>query len=105
MAPLALAQGTADSAALAEAASKPVLAGKVDLVEGDVRFFDKNRRRRLPRLGDPLYKGESIATGADGEVHLGMGGGGHIGGRAHTQERLRSFEGERRPGGPVGVRL
>src|SRR5260370_37605343 len=49
-APLALAQGTADSAALAEAASKPVLAGKVDLVEGDVRFFDNNRRRRLPRL-------------------------------------------------------
>ncbi len=96
-APLALAQGTADSAALAEAASKPVLAGKVDLVEGDVRFFDKNRRRRLPRLGDPLYEGESIATGANGEVHLGMEDGGYIGVRPNTRMRIVSYKAE---GGP-----
>ncbi len=96
-APLALAQGTADSAALAEAASKPVLAGKVDLVEGDVRFFDKNRRRRLPRLGDPLYEGESIATGTNGEVHLGMEDGGYIGVRPNTKMRIVSYKAE---GGP-----
>src|SRR6266581_73529 len=97
MAPLALAQGTADSAALAEAASKPVLAGKVDLVEGDVRFFDKNRRRRLPSLGDLLYEGESIATGANGEVHLGMEDGGYIGVRPNTKMRIVSYKAE---GGP-----
>src|SRR6266568_2429352 len=96
-APLAFAQGPADSAALAEAASKPVLAGKVDLVEGDVRFFDKNRRRRLPRLGDPLYEGESIATGANGEVHLGMEDGGYIG--VHLGEAVI-----RTPQGAVNVR-
>src|SRR6266568_4235564 len=97
MAPLALAQRTADSAALAEAASKPVLAGKVDLVEGDVRFFDNNRRRRLPRLGDPLYEGESIATGANGEVHFSMEDGGYIGVRPNTRMRIVSYKAE---GGP-----
>src|SRR6266702_961209 len=97
MAPLALAQRTADSAALAEAASKPVLAGKVDLVEGDVRFLANHRRRRLPRLGDPLYEGESIATGANGEVHFSMEDGGYIGVRPNTRMRIVSYQAE---GGP-----
>ena len=97
MAPLALAQGTADSAALAEAASKPVLAGKVDLVEGDVRFFDKNRRPRPPRLGDPLYEGDSIVTGANGEAHFNMEDGGYIGVRPNTRMRIVTYKAE---GGP-----
>jgi hypothetical protein len=94
MAPLALAQGTADSAALAEAASKPVLAGKVDLVEGDVHLLDKNQRPRLPGLGDPLFEGESIATGANGEVHFSMEDGGYIGVRPNTRMRIVSYKTE-----------
>jgi len=97
MAPLALAQGTADSAALAEAASTPVLAGKVDLVEGDVRFFDKNRRPRQPKLGDPLYEGDSIVTGANGEAHFNMEDGGYIGVRPNTRMRIVNYKAE---GGP-----
>src|SRR5437867_7408891 len=69
----------------------PVLAGKVELVEGDVRFFDRAMIVRRPVTEDPIFEGESIATGANGEVHLRMEDGGFIAVRPGTRMRISKF--------------
>src|SRR5205809_6089090 len=69
----------------------PVLAGKVELVEGDVRFFDRAMTVRRPVTEDPIFEGESIATGANGEVHLRMEDGGFIAVRPGTRLRIAKF--------------
>jgi len=69
----------------------PALAGKVELVEGDVRFFDRVMTMRRPVPEDPIFEGESIATGTDGEVHLRMEDGGFIAVRPGTKMRIARF--------------
>src|SRR3989441_5480696 len=69
----------------------PVLAGKVELVEGDVRFFDRAMTVRRPVTEDSIFEGESIATGANGEVHLRMEDGGFIAVRPGTRMRIAKF--------------
>ncbi len=69
----------------------PVLAGKVELVEGDVRFFDRGMTMRRPFTEDSIFEGESIATGANGEVHLRMEDGGFIAVRPGTRMRIAKF--------------
>jgi FecR protein len=59
-------------------------AGKVVLVEGDTRFRDRAGAERRPKVGDPLYEGDSLLTGGDGEVHVSMADGGYIGVRPNT---------------------
>ena len=81
---LAFAQ-TADGQATA------VLAGKVELVEGDVRFFDRAMTVRRPVTEDSIFEGESIATGSNGEVHLRMEDGGFIAVRPGTRMRIAKF--------------
>jgi hypothetical protein len=95
-APLALAQG-ASTANSADDAAGPVLAGKVTLVEGDVRVSDARGQTRIPKSGDPVYKGERIVTGANGEVHFDMEDGGYIGVRPKTNMSIEDFKAE---GGP-----
>ena len=82
------------TAAVGEPASTSVVAGKVDLFEGDVRFFDKDNRMRRPRPGEAIHQGESIITGADGEVHFNMEDGGYIGVRPNTRMRITEFKAE-----------
>jgi hypothetical protein len=69
----------------------PVLAGKVELVEGDVRFFDRDMTMRRPFTEDSIFEGESIATGSNGEVHLRMEDGGFIAVRPGTRMRIAKF--------------
>src|SRR5437667_7943438 len=69
----------------------PVLAGKVELVEGDVRFFDRAMIVRRPVTEDSIFEGESIATGANGEVDLRMEDGGFIAVRPGTRMRIAKF--------------
>ena len=91
---LSVAQQTAPDSTAASTTIEPVTAGKVELVEGDVRFFDKNRRMRRPGVRDPIYEGESIVTGPDGEVHLNMEDGGYIGVRPGTRMHIVNFRAE-----------
>ncbi|HEY6864121.1 MAG TPA: FecR domain-containing protein [Burkholderiales bacterium] len=67
------------------------VAGRVELIEGDVRVLDGNRNVRHPKLGDEIHAGESIVTGADGEVHLDMEDGGYMGVRPNTNLRFAEF--------------
>src|SRR2546428_9279412 len=69
----------------------PALAGKVELVEGDVRFFDRDMTMRRPVTENSIFEGESIATGANGEVHLRMEDGGFIAVRPGTRMRIARF--------------
>jgi FecR-like protein len=71
-----------------------VVAGRVELVEGDVRFLDGNRNARRPAVGDEVHAGDSIVTGADGEVHLDMDDGGYMGVRPNTNLRISEFRAE-----------
>jgi FecR-like protein len=66
-------------------------AGKVVLVEGDTRFRDRAGAERRPKLGDPLYEGDRLLTGADGEVHVAMADGGYIGVRPGTEMSVDLF--------------
>src|SRR5258708_13873854 len=75
----------------ADAQATLVLAGKVELVEGDVRFFDRAMTMRRPVTEDSIFEGESIATGANGEVHLRMEDGGFIAVRPRTKMRVAKF--------------
>jgi hypothetical protein len=75
-------------------ATEPVLAGTVTLVEGDVRFVDAGQQARRPKAGDPVYEGDSIVTGSDGEVHLDMQDGGYVGVRPGTRMRIVNFKAE-----------
>lgn len=88
---LSFAQETASDSTATAITAEPVTAGKVVLAEGDVRFFDKDRQMRRPKVGDPIHEGESIVTGKDGEVHLNMEDGGYIGVRPGTKMRIVNF--------------
>jgi len=69
----------------------PVVAGKVEFIEGIVQFYDRQRRARVPRAGDPVYEGDSIVTGTDGEVHFTLEDGGFIAVRPNTKMRIVNF--------------
>jgi len=79
------------------AAPQAEAAGTVALVEGDVRFYDAHNTARSPRVGDPIYPGESIVTGSDGEVQLSMADDGYIGVRPGTTMRIDDYKAD---GGP-----
>jgi FecR-like protein len=66
-------------------------AGKVVLVEGDIRFRNKAGAERRPRVGDRLEEGDSLLTGPDGEVHVAMADGGYIGVRPNTEMSIDLF--------------
>ena len=77
-----------------EASAERPAAGTVALVEGDVRFYDKNQQLRRPNLGDAVYEGDNIFTGGDGEVHFNMEDGGYIGVRPGTKMRIINYKAE-----------
>jgi hypothetical protein len=72
-------------------AAKAHTAGKVVLVAGDARFRDRAGAERRPKVGDTLYEGERLLTGADGEVHVAMADGGYIGVRPNTEMSIDLF--------------
>ena len=67
------------------------VAGKIDLIDGDARFFDNQKKRRTVQVGDKVYEGDSIVTGRDGEVHLTMEDEGFIAVRSNTQMRIAQY--------------
>jgi hypothetical protein len=72
----------------------PNLAGKVELVEGDVTVYDKAKKPRRVAVGDAVYEGEGIVTGQDGELHLNMEDGGFIAVRPNTKMSIAAYRAE-----------
>lgn len=76
------------------AAAPANLAGKVELVEGDVRVYDKAKKARRVVVGDRVFEGEGIVTGTDGELHLVMEDGGFIAVRPNTRMSITAYRAE-----------
>ena len=81
-------------AAAQQAPAAATLAGKVDAADGTVRILDRERKPRTPKSGDPVYEGESIVTGPDGELQVQMEDGGLIAVRPSTKMRIAQFRAE-----------
>ncbi len=70
------------------------VAGKIDLMEGDVRIVDTHNTRRTAKVGDKVYEGDSITTGAGGEIHMTMEDQGFIAVRPNTKMRIVQYRAE-----------
>jgi len=77
-----------------QAAATPNLAGKVELVEGDVTVYDQAKKPRKVAVGDTIHEGEGIVTGKDGELHLNMEDGGFIAVRPNTKMSIAAYRAE-----------
>ena len=69
-------------------------AGKVDLVDGEVKIIDAAKSTRIPKLGDVLSVGDSVVTGADGELHQAMEDGGQMAVRPNTRMTVDKYKAE-----------
>ncbi|MCK6383013.1 MAG: FecR domain-containing protein [Rhodocyclaceae bacterium] len=72
----------------------PSLAGKVELVEGEVTVFDRAKKPRQVAVGDRVHEGEGIVTGRNGELHLAMEDGGFIAVRPDTKMSIAAYRAE-----------
>lgn len=70
-------------------------AGKVDLVEGDVRVLEAvTNKERAVKLGDVINEGDTLMTGSKGEVHLSMEDGGQLALRPDTRMQIFKYKAE-----------
>lgn len=80
--------GSVQVDAQAAGAVQVIEAGKVELVEGQVTVTGADARTRNIVVGSPLLEGDSVTTGAKGELHAEMADGAVIAVRPNTQVRL-----------------
>jgi len=73
-------------------ATTPNTAGKIDLMEGDVRVFDNKKALRTVHVGDTIFEGDSIVTGKDGEIHMTMEDTGFIAVRPNTKMQITQYQ-------------
>lgn len=69
-------------------------AGRIEEVQGDARIYDPASNMRLAKVGEVVSEGDSIVTGADGEVHLAMEDEGQIAIRPNTRMRIAKYRAE-----------
>lgn len=80
--------GSVQVDAQATGAVQVIEAGKVELVEGQVTVTGSDARARNIVVGSTLLEGDSVTTGAKGELHAEMADGAVIAVRPNTQVRL-----------------
>ncbi len=80
--------GSVQVDAQATGAVQVIEAGKVELVEGQVTVTGADARARNIVVGSTLLEGDSVTTGAKGELHPEMADGAVIAVRPNTQVRL-----------------
>lgn len=69
-------------------------AGRIEEVQGDARIYDPANSVRTAKVGEIVNEGDSIVTGADGEVHLAMEDEGQIAIRPNTRMRIAKYKAE-----------
>jgi len=67
-------------------------AGIVDFVEGDVWVIKADKARLTPKKGDGISQGDSVVTGAPGEVHFSTLDGGYLAVRPNTRLRVAQYQ-------------
>jgi len=82
----------------AAAPAKPSVnvAGKVELVEGDVTVYHRAKAARKIRVGEALYEGDGVVTGRDGELHVAMDDGGYLAVRPNTNMSVLAYQAQGR---------
>jgi len=70
------------------------VAGQVDAIDGSVQLLDAQGKTRTLKVGDSVQVGETVVTGRDGELHLAMQDGGHLGIRSDTRMRIEQYKAE-----------
>jgi hypothetical protein len=76
---------------LARATEPPPEAGTVQIADGQVRVRNAAGSEHQPAVGGKLFEGDTITTGADGELHAEMVDGGVIGLRSGTSLTLAKY--------------
>lgn len=84
--------------ALFAVASQAQQAGRVDLLDGEVRVTNAKAQTRTPRLGEAIHEGDTIVTGKSGEVHLKMDDGGMLALRPDARLSIVKFQNKGRDG-------
>ena len=67
-------------------------AGTVDFVDGEVKIIDSANQPHPARLGEILKVGDTVHTGATGELHVAMRDGGEIGVHANTRLKVEQYK-------------
>ena len=67
-------------------------AARIVVAEGDVSLYDAKLTRRAAKVGESVNEGDSIVTGADGELHLDMEDGGYLSVRPNTKMRITKYQ-------------
>jgi hypothetical protein len=73
-------------------------AGRVDLIDGEVRITNAKAQTRAPQLGEAINQGDTVTTGKNGEVHLKMDDGGMLALRADARLSIVKFQNKGRDG-------
>lgn len=86
-------------------ASTNNVAGKVDLIEGDVHIYDSRNAPRTVHVNDNIFEGDAIVTGSDGEIHMTMEDTGFIAVRPNTKMRIMQYRanGDDQDKGVIGL--
>ena len=66
-------------------------AGRIERVEGEARIYDKAQKMRSAIVGGTVAEGDTIVTGAAGEVHLAMIDEGQIAIRPDTRLTIARY--------------
>ena len=74
----------------------PNVAGKIELIDGDVRVFDRAKSARRVSVGEPLYEGDGVVTGRNGELHVAMDDGGYLAVRSNTTMSVIAYQAQGR---------
>jgi hypothetical protein len=67
-------------------------AGRIDLVDGEVRIVDANAKPRSLLVGEAVHQGDTVTTGKDGEIHLKMNDGGILALRPDARMTIVRFQ-------------
>ncbi|MFC5300977.1 FecR family protein [Azospira restricta] len=74
--------------------AEPNVAGRIEASDGDARIYDAAKAMRPAAVGELVREGDSVVTGADGEVHLAMEDEGQIAIRPNTRMRIAKYRAE-----------
>ena len=69
-------------------------AGVIELVEGQVIITRANNITLAPIVGNSVEEGDTIITGADGELHVTMADSGFIAVRPNTRLKIEQYRAE-----------
>ncbi len=67
-------------------------AGRIDLIDGDVRIINAKAQARTAQLGETVNQGDTVTTGRNGEVHLKMDDGGMLAVRPDARLSIVKFQ-------------